>query len=225
MCMIGQMPHMRMDARPVVMSVPKAAPQAPKVLQRGLGPPHVALTSTATHQGPRGTRAASTLRSADRRCPSSRRWRLERCRGWDLQLIDMDTGTPAALGFTPRTLRRGGLKPRRLIGPASGVPGVPVYTPTREEDYRRGYAVGMSTSISFSTIRLELPCSRRNAYPTMVQCCKSKIMTDPVPSTRRGPRVDPRRRTPPPQHCTCRGALEFGSVFCSTGLRSFSWQA
>jgi hypothetical protein len=74
---------------------PKAAPQAPKVLQRGLGPPHVAFTYMATHQGPRGTRDASTVRSADRRCPSSRRWRIERYRGWDLQLIDMYTGTPA----------------------------------------------------------------------------------------------------------------------------------
>jgi hypothetical protein len=50
---------------------PKAAPQAPKVLQRGLGPPHVALTSIATHQGPRGTRDASTVRAADRRFNST----------------------------------------------------------------------------------------------------------------------------------------------------------
>jgi hypothetical protein len=54
---------------------------------------------------------------------------MERYRGWDLQLIHMYTGPP---GFEMRTLRRRGLKPRPLIGPVSGVPGVPVYMPTRE---------------------------------------------------------------------------------------------
>jgi hypothetical protein len=51
---------------------------------------------------------------------------MERCRGWDLQLIDMYTGTPADLWSIRRPLRRGGLKPRPLIGPVIGVPGVPV---------------------------------------------------------------------------------------------------
>jgi hypothetical protein len=56
---------------------------------------------------------------------------MERCRGWDLQLIDMYTGTPE-FKTRLRTLRRRGLKPRPLIGPVIGVPGVPVYMPTRE---------------------------------------------------------------------------------------------
>jgi hypothetical protein len=47
------MPHMHMEARPVVMSV---APKLPHKLLRSCseawGPPHVALTSTAAHQGP-----------------------------------------------------------------------------------------------------------------------------------------------------------------------------
>jgi hypothetical protein len=49
---------------------------------------------------------------------------MERCRGWYLQLIDMYTGTPAVLSTYLRTLRRRGLKPRPLIGPVSGAPGV-----------------------------------------------------------------------------------------------------
>jgi hypothetical protein len=49
-----------------------------------------------------------------------------------MQLIDMYTGTPAELTSEIRGLRRRGLKPRPLIGPVSGVPGVPVYMPPHE---------------------------------------------------------------------------------------------
>jgi hypothetical protein len=117
MYMVRQMPHMHMDARPVVRSV---APKLPHKLRRSCSEAWVHLmspyfTSIATHHGPRGTRDASTVRPADRRCASSRRWRLERCRGWDLPLIDMYTGTPGChrVSQNPEEKRAQAPSPRR----------------------------------------------------------------------------------------------------------------
>jgi hypothetical protein len=46
---------------------------------------------------------------------------------------------------------------------------------------------------------------RSSSLTKMVQCYGVRKTRDPRVSTRGGPRADPRRRTPPPQHCTCRG--------------------
>jgi hypothetical protein len=73
-----------------------------------------------------------------------------------------------------------------------------------------------------------IPVRKRYTDPSpTVQCCDGRSFPcGPRGSTRGGPRADTRRRTPPPQHCTCflRG-LVFRMAACSSLVTRRSYAA